>query len=130
MAEHRGRRLRHLSRHLQAEQSSNVHGAPVSAADDGTEAPEPVLLDDGQVQRFLADGYLVLPLAENPEMHAAIHKAGQAYWENSGKAGGAVRACAACLRCVPALLAPLTRWPRGRRGWATTSSRRSPSSAT
>ena len=95
MAEHRGRRLRHLSRHLQAERRSNV-AAPVSAADDGTEAPEPVLLDDGQVQKFLADGYLVLPLDENPEMHAAIHKAGQAYWENSGKAGGAVRACAAC----------------------------------
>jgi len=99
MAEHRGRRLRHLSRHLQAERRSNVHG--VSAADDGTEAPEPVLLDDGQVQRFLADGYLVLPLDENPEMHAAIHRAGQAYWENSGKAGGAVRACACAAWCRP-----------------------------
>ena len=94
MAEHRGRRLGALSRHLQAEHSSNI-GA-VSAADDGTE-----LLDDGQVQKFLADGYLVLPLDENPEMHAAIHRAGQAYWENSGKAGGAVRACACAAWCRP-----------------------------
>eukprot|EP01045_Picozoa_sp_COSAG04_P013097 COSAG04_NODE_912_length_9469_cov_2.657631_5_plen_99_part_00 len=95
MAEHRGRRLGALSRHLSAECRSNV------AADDGTEAPEPELLDDGQVQKFLADGFLVLPLDEDPEMHAAIHKAGQAYWENSGKAGGAVRACACAAWCRP-----------------------------
>ena len=134
MAEHRGRRLGALSRHLQAERRSNA------AADDGTEAPEPELLDDGQVQKFLADGFLVLPLDENPEMHAAIHRAGQAYWENSGKVGGAVRACAACLLCLRVLESMATGCPflcasrdgraTGRRGWATTSSRRSRSSAT
>ena len=127
MAEHRGRRLGALSRHLQAERRSNA------AADDGTEAAEPELLDDGQVQKFLADGFLVLPLDENPEMHAAIHRAGQAYWENSGKAGGAVRASRLLARGCPFLCAcPRSRDGRatGRRGWATTSSRRSPSSAT
>lgn len=70
--------------------------APVAAgAEAHTAAPAPgapVLLSDEQMQRFVADGFLVIPLAEDDDggvSHRDIHREARRLWQSSGEAGGA-----------------------------------------
>lgn len=76
------RRLHRLAAHVAAASGSGPAAAAALAG------PVPALLSDAQMQRFVVDGFLVLPLPElAPDFHARLHAAAEQIKTEHGQLG-------------------------------------------